>query len=69
MKKRIIKIIKGLFLLLGVVLILVISAVLWPLPSIQMPEEYSSILVKSIAIIDIKTGEVLKNRDVLIEGK
>jgi len=68
MKKRIIKIAKGLFLFLGVLIILLISAVLWPMPTIEMPEEHSAILIKSIAIIDVKTGKTLKNRDVLIQG-
>jgi adenine deaminase len=68
MKKRAIKILKGFFLFIGVLLIIITAAILWPMPAIEAPEKHAKTLITSIDIIDVKTGEVLRNRDVLIEG-
>jgi hypothetical protein len=62
------KILKGIFLFVGLLLTVTIVAILWPLPSIEVPKRHSSILIKSIDIIDIETGKILNDRDVLIEG-
>ena len=69
MKKRIVKISKGFFLFLAALVILVVSGILWPLPKIEMPKQHSAILIKSIAVVDVNTGKVLRNRDILIQGK
>jgi len=66
--KKIYKIFKGFLLFIGLILIVYISAVLWPMPTIETPKKHTEILIASIDIIDVKTGETLKNRDVLIEG-
>ncbi|OUR91914.1 hypothetical protein A9Q87_08925 [Flavobacteriales bacterium 34_180_T64] len=38
------------------------------MPSIETPKKHAEILITSIDLIDVKTGEILKNRDLLIEG-
>jgi hypothetical protein len=68
MKKRLTKILKSFFLFLGLLLIVTLTAILWPMPTIETPKEHSKILITSIDIIDVKTGEILKNRDLLIQG-
>ena len=68
MKKTVIKIIKGFILFVVLISIVMISAILWPMPTIDAPEKHTTILLKSINVIDVETGDVLKNRDVLIEG-
>jgi imidazolonepropionase-like amidohydrolase len=68
MKKRALKILKGFFLFIGVLLIIITAAILWPMPAIEAPEKQAKTLITSIDIIDVKAGEVLRNRDVLIEG-
>ena len=68
MKKAIVKIVKGFSLFLGLFSIVIISAVLWPMPTIDVPETHTAIFIKSINVIDTETGNILKNRDVLIEG-
>lgn len=68
MKKRFTKILKCFFLFLALILIVFISGILWPMPTIETPKSHTEILISSIDIIDVKTGEVRKNRDVLIEG-
>ena len=68
MKKRFLKVLKGFFLFIALVFIIVTAAILWPLPIIEIPKKHEAILIKSIALIDVETGEVLKERDVLIEG-
>lgn len=52
--------------LLMVTLILVV-ALLWPMPQLATPSEYDGVLIRSINIIDVETGDILENRDVLIE--
>ncbi|WBX71055.1 amidohydrolase family protein [Tenacibaculum retecalamus] len=68
MKRRFVKIFKGFSLFIGILLIIITAAVLWPMPTIEAPKKNAEILIKSIDIIDVRTGEVLRNRDVLIEG-
>jgi hypothetical protein len=68
MKKKGITIFKGFFLFVGLLSIVTITAILWPLPTMKTPIKHSVILIKSITIIDVKTGKTLKNRDLLIEG-
>jgi len=63
------KILKGIFLFIGLFLIVIIIAILFPLPSIEVPKRHSSILIKSIDIIDVETGSILNDRDVLIKGE
>ncbi|WP_109300936.1 amidohydrolase family protein [Aquimarina sp. AU474] len=67
MKKRIIKISKVFFFSIGILLIIITLGILWPMPSIDTPKKHKTILIKSINIIDVITGKVLKNRDVFIE--
>jgi len=68
MKKRMTKILKGFSLFIGLLLIVTITAILWPFPTIDTPKKHSVILIKSISIIDVKTGKTLNNRDLLVEG-
>lgn len=58
---------KGVFLFIGLFLILITIAILVPLPSIEVPKRHPSVLIKSINIVDIETGNILNNRDVLIK--
>ncbi len=67
MKKRFLKVLKGFFLFIALVFIVITTAILWPMPIIETPNKHSAILIKSINIIDVKTGIILKNRDLLIE--
>ena len=56
---------------LGFVLLLILiitAAILWPLPELPIPEKHNSILIKSINIIDVNTGNILHNQDILIES-
>lgn len=67
MKKALFKILKAFLLLLLLLIIVVVSAVLWPLPKFEVPENHKVVLIKSINIIDVKTGEILLNRDIRIK--
>lgn len=51
-----------LFLLLTIVL-----AVLWPMPQLKPPTKPDTVFIKSINIIDVTSGNLLKNRDILIK--
>jgi hypothetical protein len=54
---------------LGVVIFLVATvalAILWPMPKLKPPAKHSTVFIKSINVIDVKSGVVLKNRDVHI---
>ncbi len=52
----------GLILFVGLIV-----AVLWPLPIISVPQLQERLLLKSIDIIDVKSGEIIRNQDVLIQ--
>jgi hypothetical protein len=52
MKKRVIKILKGFFLFIGVLLIIITATILWPMPTIEAPKKHTKILITSIDIIE-----------------
>lgn len=62
--RRILRILLGLLLLLTV---LITTALHWPLPDVEVPERHGSLLIRSIHIIDIRSGEVWNDQDILIE--
>ena len=47
------KILKGIFLFIGLFLIVIIIAILFPLSSIGVPKKHSSILIKSMTYINL----------------
>ncbi len=57
------KIFSGSILLLILVLVF---AILWPMPNLETPATHKTVFIKSINIIDVETGNLLKNRDILI---
>jgi hypothetical protein len=66
MKKFIIKFLKvfsGIILLL---LLIIVLAILWPMPHLIPPTRQNTLFIKSINIIDVKSGNILKNRDILV---
>ena len=55
---------------LGIILMLVlifVVAVLWPMPHIETPNRHKMVFIKSINIIDVRSGDILENRDILIQ--
>ena len=67
MKKKLLKFLK---LLLGITLVLVlifVVAVLWPLPHLETPSRHKIVFIRSINIIDVQSGSILENRDILIQ--
>jgi hypothetical protein len=62
---KVLKIISiGFITLISIILI----ALFWPLPKIQVPVKSQNVLIKSVNVIDIKSGKILNNRNVWIEG-
>lgn len=51
-----------LFLLLTIVL-----AILWPMPKLKSPTKHKSVFIKSTNVVDVKSGNLLRNRDILIK--
>lgn len=47
--------------------ILFTTAVIWPLPKISVPDSRESILLKSINIVDVNSGEIIPDMDILIQ--
>ncbi len=67
MKNKIFKLLK---VFSGIILFLFLTnviAVLWPMPLLKPPTKHSTVFIKSINIIDVKSGNILKNRDILIK--
>ncbi len=68
MKKLVIKILKLLSLLLLLLVVVFTVAILWPMPKLEPPAKQSRIVIKSANIIDVKSGGILIDRDILIEN-
>ena len=66
MKRKILKLFKIISTILILVIVIITMAILWPMPKLTQPIKQSIIFIKSINIIDVNTGNVLKNRDILI---
>ncbi len=68
MKKKLLKSLKTILLLLSILILIVVIGLIWPLPNIAPPQKHDGLLIKSISVIDVKTGNVIGPRNVLIEG-
>ena len=60
------KFLKWFTAVIAIVLVVFFTALLWPMPELEPPAKHSSILIRSVNIVDVKTGNVLMNQDVLI---
>ncbi len=47
---------------------IIIIAILWPMPSLEPVVKHDTVFIKSITIIDVESGNLLKNRDILIKN-
>jgi len=66
--KMIKKILKAFIGFLITVTAVFLVAFYWPMPTIDVPEVHQNILIRSVNIIDVESGEVVYNQDVLIVG-
>ncbi len=62
------KVLKIISIVLGTLIAPILVALFWPLPKLQVPVKSQNVLIKSVNIIDIKSGSILNNRNVWIEG-
>ena len=68
MKKTIFSVLKFIFGLLFSITIFVIVANFWPMPDLITPPDRNGILLESIHIVDVETGQVIPNQNVVIEN-
>ncbi len=68
MKKKIFKFLKIFSIIFLLFLLVIISAVLWPMPKLNLPKKFDTVLIQSVNIIDVKSGGILENRDILIKN-
>lgn len=68
MKHKIFKFLKVFSGIILSLLLIIILAVLWPMPQLETPIGHKTVFIKSVNIIDIKSGDLLENRDVLIKN-
>lgn len=68
MRKKIFKFLKVFSVIFLLLLLVIISAVLWPMPKLKLPKKFDTVLIQSVNIIDIKSGDILENRDLLIKN-
>ncbi len=68
MKRKVFKTLKFVLISFVVFGLFIIAGLLWPMPEIALPEKHKNILIKDINIIDVHTGNILKNRNVWIVG-
>jgi hypothetical protein len=43
-------------------------SVIWPMPKLEPPVKYKTVFIKSVNIIDVKSGNILINRDIIIDN-
>ena len=67
MKKKLFKSTKIILFVLSFLVLIITLGVIWPMPKLTTPEKQDVLLIKSVNVIDVKTGSVLENRNVLIE--
>lgn len=67
MKRKFIKFFKIISVLFLLFVIIFIAAILWPMPKLDSPKKFRTVFIKSVNIIDVKSGDILENRDVLIK--
>jgi hypothetical protein len=68
MKKKIFKFLKIFSVIFLLLLLVIISAVLWPMPKLNLSKKFDTVLIQSVKIIDVKSGDILENRDILIKN-
>ena len=68
MKKKLFKSLKAILSILLFLILIITVGILWPMPELPIPEKHNTLLIKSVSVIDIKTGKILDERNVLIEG-
>lgn len=67
MKNKLFKFLKVFSAIIFFLLLTIVLAIVWPMPQLKPPIKNNSVFIKSINIIDVKSGNVLKNRDILLE--
>ena len=68
MKHKFIKFFKIISVIFLLSLIILIIAILWPIPKLDSPKKFETVFIKSITIIDVESGNLLENRDILIKN-
>lgn len=68
MKRLFFKIIKFFIGIISLLILIITVAIFWPLPELPIPEKHDSILIKSINIIDVNTGYISYNQNILIKN-
>jgi len=66
MKNKIFKFLKVFSAIILFLVLTIVLAILWPMPQLKPPAKHNSVFIKSIDIVDVKSGNTLKNRDILI---
>lgn len=67
MKSTTIKIVKIFLSMLIFTFFICVLAILWPISQLVPPAKYDTVFIKSIEVIDVLSGNTLKNRDVLLK--
>lgn len=68
MKKKVFKFLKIFSAILLLVAVIIITAILWPMPKLEASINHDIVFIKSINVIDVKSGNILENRDILIKN-
>ena len=67
MKKKIFKFFKIILIVISIPTLTIAVGIIWPTSKITTPDRFHTVLIKSIHIIDVHTGAILENRNILIE--
>lgn len=67
MKNAIFKFLKVFSVIILSIILILFVAILWPMPELKPPAKHNAVFLKSINIIDVKSGSLLKNRDIIIK--
>ncbi|UII79416.1 amidohydrolase family protein [Flagellimonas sp. CMM7] len=67
MRRKVFKTLKFVLISFVVFGLIIVAGLIWPMPDVSLPEKHESILIKSINVVDVNTGNILKNRNVWIK--
>ncbi len=67
MKRKLTKIFRAFIWFIGLLLLIILIAYLWPMPTVIQGQQVDKLLIRSINIIDLEKGEILQNHNLWIE--
>lgn len=66
MKKKLLFVLKTIAGFIAMIIFIILIAYIWPTSSLKPPKSYGQTLITSVNIVDVQTGNILRDRNILI---